>query len=78
MGVHLVADHGAVKPPESSESSEREGALNLRPQDIRLSAEVDPSQPRSEPLPVDLAMAEADADEPEEHGSGDCDRFSDG
>ena len=75
MGVHLVADHGAVKPPESSEL---EGALNLRPQDIRLSAEVDRSQPRSEPLPVDLAVAEAEADEPEEHGSGDCDRFSDG
>ena len=68
------ADDRAVEPPESSEF---EGALNLRLQDIRPGAEVDPSQPLCEPLRVNLAVAEVNADEPEEYGSGDCDRFSD-
>ena len=67
------ANDGAVEPPESSEL---EGALNLRLQDICPGAEVNHSQLLSDPLPLNLAVAEVDADEPVEYGSGDCDRFS--
>ncbi len=70
-----MGDRGGVGPPESSEL---EGALNLRLQDIRPGAEVDHSQLLPEPLPVDLVVAEVIVDEPGEYGSGDCDRFSDG
>ena len=67
------ATDGAVEPPESSEL---EGALNIRLQDICAGAEINHSQLLSDELPVNLAVAEVDADEPVEFGSGDCDRFS--
>ena len=68
----------ADQPGDQGVGTPIEGAVDLRLQDIRLSVEVVPSQPLTEPLPVDLAVAEVDADEPEGHGSGDCDRSSDG
>jgi triacylglycerol lipase len=67
------ADDGAVEPPESSEL---DGALNLRLQDICPGAQVNHSQLLSDPLPLALAVAEVEADAPVEYGSGDCEQFS--
>jgi triacylglycerol lipase len=67
------ADDGAVEPPESSEL---DGALNLRLQDICPGVQVDHSELLSDPLPLALAVAEVDADEPVEYGSDDCERLN--
>ncbi|WP_345771127.1 lipase family alpha/beta hydrolase [Geodermatophilus normandii] len=67
------ANDGAVEPPESSEL---DGAVNLRLQDVCPGAEINHSQLLSDPLPLALAVAEVDADEPVEYGSGDCEQLS--
>lgn len=69
------ANDGAIEPPEFSEL---DGALNLRLQDICPGVEINHSQLLSDVLPINLAVAEVDADESGEYGSGDCGQFSGG
>lgn len=66
---------GAVDPPKSSEL---DGALNLRLQDICADADTNHVGLLPDSLPIGVTAAELDAEEPVEYGSDDCDRFSSG
>lgn len=64
---------GAVEPPESSEI---EGALNISVQSVCDGAQINHTQLLSDPLSVNMAVAEVNADERIEFGPGDCERLS--
>jgi len=64
---------GAVVPPESSRL---DGALDLALQDVCEGAEINHSQLLSDPLPINMVVAELDADEPITFGPQDCARLS--
>ncbi|MGY1709467.1 lipase family alpha/beta hydrolase [Geodermatophilus sp. SYSU D00758] len=66
---------GAVEPPESSEL---EGALNLRLQDVCEGAQINHSQLLEDPLSVNVAVTELTSDEPVDLDADDCERLTGG
>jgi triacylglycerol lipase len=66
---------GAVDPPDSSAL---EGALNLPLQAVCADADVDHGGLLSDPLAVNMVVAQLEAEEPTEFGPDDCGRFTAG